>query len=153
MELILNISSNSIRFDRQVSSMKNILFTLLIIGFNQISRAQINEKRAFARGLITQISASAEPITKNEEKKYYFKVPSLRNIDKTYPYFHDSNIWDLKEAIAIIGELQLGKKLTSDRVNDIESLLQSLTEEVPTEVRYLPLLHASTAGTDRPILN
>lgn len=45
--------------------MKNILFALLIVGFNPISRAQINDIRAYAGGLITQISASAEPVTKN----------------------------------------------------------------------------------------
>lgn len=92
-------------------------------------------------------------VSKNEGEKYYFKVPSLRNIDKTYPYFHDGSVWELKQAIAIMSELQLGKKLSEAEVNDIEAFLKSLTGEVPKEARTLPLLPASTAQTDKPIFN
>lgn len=92
-------------------------------------------------------------ISKNEGEKYYFKVPSLRNVDKTYPYFHDGSVWDLRQAIAIMGELQLGKKLTEEQVIDIEAFLKTLTGEVPTEARLLPVLPASTVETDRPIFN
>lgn len=92
-------------------------------------------------------------VSKNEGEKYYFKVPALRNIDKTYPYFHDGSIWELEKAIAIMGELQLGKKLTTEQVADISAFLKSLTGAVPTEARILPELPASTANTSRPILN
>jgi cytochrome c peroxidase len=92
-------------------------------------------------------------ISKNEGEKYYFKVPSLRNIEKTYPYFHDGSVWDLKQAIAIMGELQLGKKLSDDQINDIEAFLKTLTGEVPESARLLPVLPSSTAETDRPIFN
>jgi cytochrome c peroxidase len=92
-------------------------------------------------------------ITKNEGEKYFFKVPSLRNVDRTYPYFHDGSVWDLKEAIAIMGELQLGKKLTSAEVDDIAAFMHSLTGEVPEQARLLPVLPASTGETDRPQFN
>lgn len=92
-------------------------------------------------------------ITKNEGEKYFFKVPTLRNVDRTYPYFHDGSVWDLKEAISIMGELQLGKKLTTSEVDDIAAFMHALTGEVPEQARLLPLLPASTTETDKPQFN
>ena len=46
-------------------------------------------------------------VTKNEGDKYIFKAPSLRNIEKTYPYFHDGSVKDLNEAVKIMGKAQL----------------------------------------------
>ncbi len=92
-------------------------------------------------------------ISKNEGEKYFFKVPTLRNVDRTYPYFHDGSVWDLKEAIAIMGELQLGKKLSTNEVDDIAAFLHTLTGEVPESARVLPVLPASTAQTDKPVFN
>jgi cytochrome c peroxidase len=92
-------------------------------------------------------------ISKNDGEQYYFKVPSLRNIDKTYPYFHDGSVWNLNEAIAIMGQLQLGKKLSESDVNDIAAFLKSMTGEVPEQARLLPVLPASTAQTARPAFN
>ncbi|MDB2481636.1 c-type cytochrome [bacterium] len=59
-------------------------------------------------------------ITKKEDDKYFFKVPSLRNIERTYPYFHDGKVKTLKEAISIMAQIQLGKKLEASEVEDIE---------------------------------
>jgi cytochrome c peroxidase len=92
-------------------------------------------------------------ISKNDGEQYYFKVPSLRNIDKTYPYFHDGSVWNLKEAITIMADLQLGKKLTESDVNDIEAFLKSMTGEVPEQARLLPILPSSTDETEKPIFN
>lgn len=89
-------------------------------------------------------------VTKSEADKYFFKVPGLRNIEHTYPYFHDGSIWDLKEAIAIMSEIQLNKKLNADEINSIEAFLQSLTGELPKEALTLPVLPASTANTSKP---
>lgn len=44
-------------------------------------------------------------VTKNEADKYFFKAPSLRNVEKTYPYFHDGSVKDLKEAVKIMGKI------------------------------------------------
>jgi cytochrome c peroxidase len=92
-------------------------------------------------------------ISKNEGEKYFFKVPTLRNIEKTYPYFHDGSVWSLKEAIAVMGELQLGKKLSTDEVDDIEAFLKSLTGTLSAEARTLPILPASTNETEKPVFN
>ena len=69
-------------------------------------------------------------LTKNELDKYYFKVPSLRNVELTYPYFHDAREQSLKKAIKLIGYVQLGLKLSDEEVEKIEAFLKSLTGKV-----------------------
>ncbi len=70
-------------------------------------------------------------VTKNESDKMMFKVPSLRNSEKTGPYFHDGSIKSLPEAVSTMAEYQLGKKLTPDQVNEIVTFLKTLTAEKP----------------------
>lgn len=89
-------------------------------------------------------------VTRNKEDKFKFKVPLLRNISKTYPYFHDGKVWDLKEAVQIMGKTQLGKDISDNDALDIVAFLDSLTGEVPVEARTLPVLPASTAITSQP---
>ncbi len=91
-------------------------------------------------------------VTKKEEDKYVFKVPSLRNIAMTYPYFHDGSVWDLKEAVRIMGETQLGIKLSHDEIDKIVAFLKSLTGEVPESARTMPVLPASSQDTPKPRL-
>jgi cytochrome c peroxidase len=69
-------------------------------------------------------------ITKKEDDKYFFKVPSLRNAQWTYPYFHDGKVKTLKEAISIMAQIQLGKKLEASEVEDIEAFLKTMTGSV-----------------------
>ena len=71
-------------------------------------------------------------VTQNEADKYFFKTPSLRNIEKTYPYFHDGSIEKLEDAIAIMAKTQLNKELTEEEVNDITTFLKALNGEVKT---------------------
>lgn len=89
-------------------------------------------------------------ITKNENEKYFFKVPSLRNVTRTYPYFHDGSVWDLKEAVSIMNELQFGKKLGDQELDDIVAFLGTLTGELPEHARILPILPPSTSSTLPP---
>ena len=76
------------------------------------------------------------------------KVPTLRNIDETAPYFHNGTVWSLKEAIKIMGETQLGIQLTDKEAASIETFLKALNGEKP-EVDY-PVLPARTATTPLP---
>ncbi len=69
-------------------------------------------------------------VTKEETDKYVFKVPSLRNVEVTFPYFHDGSVKELKTAIKIMGKAQLAKDLTDDEIKSIEAFLKSLTGEV-----------------------
>lgn len=73
--------------------------------------------------------------TKKEEDKYFFKVPSLRNIEKTYPYFHDGSISDLKEAVRIMAKTQLNKDLSQNEIDEIVTFLNTLTGEVPADLK------------------
>jgi len=70
-------------------------------------------------------------ITKNESDKYLFKVPSLRNIDKTYPYFHDGSVEKLEDAVKIMAKLELNKDLSKKESKEIVTFLASLTGNVP----------------------
>lgn len=67
--------------------------------------------------------------TKNEADKFFFKVPSLRNIAYTNPYFHDGTVNSLEEAIKIMADINLGKTLTDVEVSDIKTFLNCLTDK------------------------
>ncbi len=70
-------------------------------------------------------------VTGNETDKYMFKVPLLRNIEKTYPYFHDGSVAELDDAVRIMAKLQLNKDLTDEEVNNIVAFLKTLTGTLP----------------------
>jgi cytochrome c peroxidase len=72
-------------------------------------------------------------VTSNESDKYFFKVPGLRNIEKTWPYFHDGSVESLDEAVAIMADVQLNKQLTDEEIENITAFLKTLTGEVPEE--------------------
>ena len=84
-------------------------------------------------------------VTKNPADKYVFKVPSLRNVELTYPYFHDGSVWDLREAVKIMGKTQLGVELTKTEQEDIVAFLKTLTGKIPS-IDY-PHLPPSTLST------
>ncbi len=73
-------------------------------------------------------------VTKNESDKYVFKSPSLRNIEKTYPYFHDGSVKDLKEAVRIMAKVQLNKELAEKDLNNLVAFLNSLTGKLPENI-------------------
>ncbi|MDX5321594.1 MAG: cytochrome-c peroxidase [Bacteroidota bacterium] len=73
-------------------------------------------------------------ITKNDGDEYFFKVPSLRNIEKTGPYFHDGSVSDLSEAVKIMGHTQLGQEFTPEEIASLVEFLKSLTGEIPGHV-------------------
>jgi cytochrome c peroxidase len=87
-------------------------------------------------------------VTKSVSDEYVFKVPTLRNIALTAPYFHTGRAWDLRQAIAVMGVSQLGAQLTADETAKVAAFLDSLTGEQPRIVH--PILPPSVAGTPRP---
>jgi cytochrome c peroxidase len=87
-------------------------------------------------------------VTKTASDAYVYRASPLRNIAVTAPYFHTGKVWDLKQAVAIMGSSQLGQELTDQEVNQITAFLESLTGKMP-EVTY-PILPAETAATPRP---
>ncbi len=66
-------------------------------------------------------------VTKNDEDKYYFKVPTLRNIAQTAPYLHDGNATDLEDAIEIMLEYQLGRVASREDIEYLKLFLNTLT--------------------------
>ncbi len=70
-------------------------------------------------------------ITKNEEDKYLFKVPSLRNIAKTSPYMHDGRVATLRDAVKIMSHYQLGRDMRPEEIDKIVLFLESLTAPIP----------------------
>ena len=87
-------------------------------------------------------------VTKTAGDEYVFKVPTLRNIALTAPYFHTGQTWDLRQAVAVMGDSQLGIQLTGDEVDKITAFLDSLTGEQP-KVPY-PILPPSVGNSPRP---
>jgi len=74
--------------------------------------------------------------TKKDEDKYVFRVPMLRNVAKTAPYFHDGSVATLDRAVRIMASVQLGKTLDDATAASIVAFLESLTGEVPAH--YAP---------------
>ncbi|MCB2101996.1 MAG: cytochrome-c peroxidase [Rhodobacterales bacterium] len=87
-------------------------------------------------------------VTKTADDAYVFRAVPLRNVALTAPYFHSGKVWDLHQAVAIMGASQLGEHLTDAEVNAITAFLESLTGEQP-EVVY-PILPVSTNATPQP---
>jgi len=79
-------------------------------------------------------------ITKKEEDLYVFKVPPLRNVTETYPYFHDGSVKDLKKAVWIMGKVQLGVEIPAKDLEEIYFFLKSLTGKLPEDVITVPQL-------------
>lgn len=73
--------------------------------------------------------------TGKESDKYVFKVPSLRNVVKTAPYLHDGSMTSLEETVKLMAKLQLNKELTETEVSQIMTFLNTLTGEVPEELK------------------
>lgn len=69
-------------------------------------------------------------ITKNEEDKFFFKVPSLRNIELTAPYFHDGRYYSLKLAVEEMALVQLGRPFEEKEIELIVAFLKTLTGEL-----------------------
>jgi cytochrome c peroxidase len=89
-------------------------------------------------------------VTKNPADMYVFKVPSLRNVAMTPPYFHDGSVATLPEAVRVMARVQLGKHLNDEQVTHIVAFLGSLTGKVPETFATPPVLPtAGFAGAPR----
>jgi cytochrome c peroxidase len=89
-------------------------------------------------------------LTKDDVDKMVFKVPSLRNINKTAPYFHDGSVASLDEAIRNMAVHQRGVTLTDAQVKSIASWMNSLTGPLPMSYIKPPELPKSTPQTPQP---
>lgn len=84
-------------------------------------------------------------VTKKEADKHLWKVPTLRNIALTAPYFHNGSVKTLDKAVSLMAKLQLNKDLSEAEVADIVAFLNALTGEFPTQT--MPQLPATSGST------
>ena len=78
--------------------------------------------------------------TKDDADKYVFKVPILRNIMQTAPYFHDGSVKNIRDVIKIMGKIQLDIELKEIEINSIESFFTTLTGKIPKDMLTIPIL-------------
>ena len=95
----------------------------------------------------TNTAEGVKAISGRDQDRMTFKVPMLRNIELTYPYFHDGAVWTLEESVSIMGDLQLGKRYTKQEIKDITAFLKTLTGDQP-KVEY-PVLPPSGPNTPK----
>lgn len=77
-------------------------------------------------------------ITGDTKDKDVFKVPGLRNVEMTYPYFHDGSIASLDSTVKIMGKVELNKKFTESEVKNIVSFLMTLTGDIREDAKKMP---------------
>ena len=87
-------------------------------------------------------------VTQTATDDYVFRAGPLRNIELTAPYFHSGKVWNLEQAVAIMGSSQLGTELDDGQIKKITAFLMTLTGEAP-RVEY-PILPISSPTTPKP---
>ena len=98
--------------------------------------------------ILPQTDRGRFAVTRTASDDYVFKSPSLRNIALTAPYFHSGKVWDLQQAVAVMGTAQLGSKLSEAEISSIVAFLKTLTGRQPQV--QVPILPPHTAQTPLP---
>ncbi|MGM0558829.1 MAG: cytochrome-c peroxidase [Myxococcota bacterium] len=88
-------------------------------------------------------------VTEDQEDLMKFKVPTLRNITKTGPYFHDGSVESLEEAVRLMAKHQVGRELTDEEVDSIVTWLETLDGEISEEYIARPKLPESGPKTPK----
>ncbi|MDC0714542.1 cytochrome c peroxidase [Stigmatella sp. ncwal1] len=89
-------------------------------------------------------------VTKDEEDRSKFRVPTLRNVEKTAPYLHSGSVQELPEMVRLMARHQLGQTLGEADVEDVVAFLKSLTGQLPQQYISAPALPKSTPRTPKP---
>jgi cytochrome c peroxidase len=97
------------------------------VGGNMFQKLGVMADYFAARGNETEADLGRYNITHQEADRHVFKVPSLRNVARTAPYFHDGSVARLDEAVRVMARFQLGRDLEAADVNDLAAFLESLT--------------------------
>ena len=103
------------------------------VGGNLYEKLGLIENYFEHRGHIQTVDYGRYNLTHKEADRYEFRVPSLRNVALTAPYFHDASAKTLEEAVAIMARYQLGVTLQHDEVAKIVAFLNTLTGEYRVE--------------------
>lgn len=81
------------------------------------------------RGNVTKADLGRFNVTHQEYDKFVFKVPSLRNVSRTFPYFHDGSAKTLRDAVTIMSKYQLGREISGQEIDSIVLFLKTLDGE------------------------
>lgn len=106
----------------------------MLVGGNMYQKFGVL-KDYFAGRMLTEADLGRYNVTRREEDRHVFKVPSLRNIAQTAPYFHDASAATLDQAVSVMGRYQLGRELSPQDVEFIVAFLNTLTGQVPAVAR------------------
>lgn len=101
------------------------------VGGNMFQRFGVMQDYFADKKEITPADLGRYNVTGREEDRHVFKVPSLRNVARTAPYFHDGSAATLEEAVSQMGRFQLGVELPRQDVQLIVTFLRALNGEVP----------------------
>jgi cytochrome c peroxidase len=99
------------------------------VGGNMFQRLGIGGDYSTDRGHETEADLGRFNVTHDEADRYVFKVPSLRNVARTAPYFHDGTVTQLDEAVRLMARYQLVRDLDDADVRSLVAFLESLTGE------------------------
>lgn len=149
------------RFDKWLKGDKNAITQQELNGYNLFKSsgctichngAQLGGQSFQKMGVVrpyktTNTAEGVKAISGRDQDRMTFKVPMLRNIELTYPYFHDGAVWTLEESVQIMGDLQLGKRYTKQEIDDITAFLKTLTGDQP-KIEY-PVLPPSGPNTPK----
>ena len=155
------VTPNS-RFDKWLKGDKKALTAVEVEGYNLFKESgcvachngPAAGGNSFQKmGLVEPYNASVpaegrSAVTGKDADRFNFKVPTLRNVELTYPYFHDGAADTLKEAVNTMGRIQLGRKYSDSENAKIVAFLKTLTGDQPNF--KLPFLPPSSDVTKRP---
>lgn len=101
-----------------------------------------------SESLLPTADKGRSAVTKVASDEYVFRAAPLRNVALRPPYFHSGQVWNLKQAVGVMAEVQLGAKLSDKEEDDIVAFLNSLTGQLP-KIEY-PILPTRTDRTPQP---
>ena len=147
------------RFDQWLKGDKNAITADELKGYNLFKAsgctmchngAQVGGSSFQKMGMVrpyktTNTAEGVKAVTGRDQDRMTFKVPILRNVELTYPYFHDGEAATLEQAVEVMGDVQLGKRYTKEETAQIVAFLKTLTGDQP-KVEY-PVLPPSVAAT------
>lgn len=97
------------------------------VGGNMFQRFGVLGDYFKDRGKVVEADYGRYNVTHNESDRFVFRVPSLRNVEHTAPYFHDGSAATLEQAVQVMAKYQLGRKLADEQVQAILAFLRSLS--------------------------
>ncbi len=106
---------------------------VVLVGSTFQKMGLVNDYFALRGGEQTDADLGRFNVTGNEADRHMFKVPTLRNVALTAPYFHDGSVSELSEAVRIMAHVQLGQELSDDDIAAITTFLEALTGELSVE--------------------